>query len=38
MDVEEFDYDLPDELIAQQPVDKRDESQLMCLNKDNGKI
>ena len=38
MKVEEFDYDLPEELIAQKPKDKRDESQLMCLNKENGKI
>ena len=38
MKVEEFDYDLPEELIAQKPVDKRDESQLMCLNKNTGKI
>ena len=38
MDVKEFDYDLPDELIAQKPKENRDESQLMCLNKNNGEI
>lgn len=38
MKVEEFDYYLPEELIAQKPLEKRDESRLMVLNKDNGKI
>src|SRR6056297_2016519 len=38
MDVKEFDYDLPDKLIAQKPEDNRDESQLMCLDKNTGKI
>ncbi|MGM0410366.1 MAG: tRNA preQ1(34) S-adenosylmethionine ribosyltransferase-isomerase QueA [Bacillota bacterium] len=38
MKVEEFDYDLPEELIAQKPVENRDESKLMCLNKDTGEI
>lgn len=32
MKVEEFDYHLPEELIAQKPVPKRDESRLMVLN------
>lgn len=31
-------YDLPEELIAQTPIDKRDESRLLVLNKENGKI
>ncbi|MGM0437213.1 MAG: tRNA preQ1(34) S-adenosylmethionine ribosyltransferase-isomerase QueA [Bacillota bacterium] len=38
MDVKEFDYDLPEELIAQKPKENRDESQLMCLNKNTGEI
>ena len=33
MDVKEFDYDLPEELIAQVPIKKRDESRLMVLDK-----
>lgn len=38
MDVEEFDYDLPENLIAQKPKLRRDHSRLMCLNKDTGDI
>lgn len=33
MDVKEFYYDLPEELIAQVPIQKRDESRLMVLNR-----
>lgn len=33
MKVSEFNYDLPEELIAQVPIDKRDESRLMVLDK-----
>ena len=33
MKLEEFDYVLPEELIAQTPIEKRDESRLMVLNK-----
>ena len=33
MKVTEFDYDLPEELIAQVPIEKRDESRLMILNR-----
>lgn len=33
MKVSEFDYDLPKELIAQVPLEKRDESRLMVLNR-----
>ena len=33
MDVKDFYYDLPQELIAQTPIEKRDESRLMVLNK-----
>lgn len=31
-------YDLPQELIAQTPSEKRDHSRLLCLNKENGSI
>lgn len=33
MKLEEFDYVLPEELIAQTPIEKRDESRLMVLDK-----
>lgn len=33
MDVKEFYYDLPEELIAQVPIPKRDESRLMILDR-----
>ena len=33
MKVTEFDYELPAELIAQTPIEKRDESRLMVLNR-----
>ena len=33
MKVTEFDYELPEELIAQTPIEKRDESRLMFLNR-----
>ncbi|MBR0491441.1 MAG: tRNA preQ1(34) S-adenosylmethionine ribosyltransferase-isomerase QueA [Clostridia bacterium] len=33
MDVKDFYYDLPEELIAQTPIEKRDESRLMVLNR-----
>jgi len=38
MKVKEFSYNLPEELIAQHPCDKRDESRLMVLNKISKKI
>ena len=38
MKVDEFDYDLPEKLIAQEPLPERDESRLMCLNKETGEI
>ncbi len=34
MDISLFDFDLPEELIAQSPAKKRDESSLMVINKD----
>lgn len=33
-----YDYDLPAELIAQTPLDKRDESRLLCFNMDTKEI
>jgi len=38
MQVSEFYFDLPEELIAQKPLEKRDESRLLVLNKENGSI
>lgn len=38
MKVEEFDFDLPKELIAQTPLDKRDTSRLLVLGRNTGKI
>ena len=38
MKVSDFNYDLPEELIAQHPYDKRDEARLMVLNKEEKKI
>lgn len=38
MKVKEFDYDLPEHLIAQEPIDKRDQSKLMLLDKKTGQI
>ncbi|MFM9413093.1 tRNA preQ1(34) S-adenosylmethionine ribosyltransferase-isomerase QueA [Peptococcus simiae] len=34
----DFDYDLPEELIAQHPLDQRSASRLMVLDKDTGKV
>jgi len=36
--VKDFYFDLPKELIAQHPLEKRDESRLMVLNKKNGEV
>ena len=38
MKLSDFDYYLPEELIAQHPVDKRDESRLLVLHKNTGVI
>ena len=38
MKIEDFDYYLPEELIAQVPISKRDSSRLMVLDKKTGEI
>ena len=38
MKVSDFNYNLPEELIAQVPIEKRDESRLMVLNRENQTI
>ena len=38
MKVSEFNYELPEELIAQTPIEKRDESRLMVLDRDKQTI
>ena len=38
MKVSDFDYNLPEELIAQTPLEKRDESRLMVLDRKNETI
>ncbi|MDU7442413.1 MAG: S-adenosylmethionine:tRNA ribosyltransferase-isomerase, partial [Clostridium sp.] len=38
MNVKDFDFYLPEELIAQHPLEKRDTSRLMVLDKKTGEI
>lgn len=38
MNVKDFDFELPEELIAQDPLEKRDNSRLMVLDKDTGAV
>lgn len=38
MDVSQFDYDLPEDLIAQTPLKKRDASKLLVMDKQTGEI
>ena len=38
MELKDFYYDLPEELIAQEPIDNRDMSRLLVLDKSNGEI
>ena len=38
MKITDFDYNLPEELIAQKPADKRDSSRLLVVHRDSGKI
>jgi S-adenosylmethionine:tRNA ribosyltransferase-isomerase len=36
--LEDYDYDLPDELIAQEPAPRRDASRLLCVNRPTGDL
>ena len=38
MNISEFDYELPEELIAQMPADKRENSKMLVLNRENQTI
>src|SRR5215216_6564020 len=38
MRIQDFDYTLPPELIAQTPVEPRDTSRLLVLHRDSGRI
>ncbi len=38
MHIDQFDFHLPEELIAQTPIEQRDESRLMLLNKETGEL
>ena len=38
MDIGELDYDLPPELIAQRPLDRRDDSRLLVYERDTGEV
>ena len=38
MKLSDFDFELPEELIAQHPTDKRDDSRLLVLHKNTGEI
>ncbi|MCR4610793.1 MAG: tRNA preQ1(34) S-adenosylmethionine ribosyltransferase-isomerase QueA [Lachnospiraceae bacterium] len=38
MNVSDFDYELPEELIAQDPLERRSESRLMVLDKNTGEV
>ena len=38
MKLSEFEFELPEKLIAEYPADQRDESRLMVVHRDTGKI
>ena len=38
MNINDFDYDLPQELIAQTPLEKRDSSRLLVMDKNSGEL
>ena len=38
MDISDFDYDLPEERIAQTPIEPRDAARLMVLHPKDGTI
>ena len=38
MKLSQFEFELPENLIAEYPADQRDESRLMVVQRDSGKI
>ena len=38
MDINEFDYNLPENLIAQTPIENRSESKLLVMDRKNGAL
>lgn len=38
MNISDFDYDLPERLIAQTPLEKRDSSRLLVMDRKNGRL
>ena len=38
MNTNDFDFDLPEELIAQTPLEKRDASKLLILDRKTGQL
>ena len=38
MKIDDLDYNLPDELIAQEPLARRDEARLLVLNRKSGEV
>ena len=38
MDVQEFDFDLPLDLIAQEPSAERDRARLLCMDRATGQL
>ena len=38
MKLSQFRYEVPDELVAQYPLDNRDDSRLMIVNRETGKF
>ena len=38
MNINDYNYELPEKFIAQKPLKNRSESKLMVLNKDNGEV
>jgi S-adenosylmethionine:tRNA ribosyltransferase-isomerase len=38
MNISQFDYHLPPELIAQEPLEDRDKSRLLVLHRESGEI